>query len=179
MINAIIFSKDRASQLRLLLYSIQKNAPHAFNLNVIYTSSNEEFKQGYEKLKDEFSSFSIRIKNIISTWNLNENTETWETIADEISEEFNSIFKHESIKNELENIKTFVSKHPEIKKDNLENISDENIEEFKSMVQSYNQKLLSLPDFINCVKKIETIGDKEDKKKILEIVMSKIKNSIM
>lgn len=56
MINAIIFSKDRASQLRLLLYSIQKNAPHAFNLNVIYTSSSDEFKKGYEKVKDEFSS---------------------------------------------------------------------------------------------------------------------------
>lgn len=56
MINAIIFSKDRASQLRLLLYSIQKNAPHAFNLNVVYTYSNDEFKKGYEKLKDEFSS---------------------------------------------------------------------------------------------------------------------------
>ena len=56
MINAIIFSKDRASQLRLLIYSIQKNAPHAFNLNVIYKHSNDEFKQGYEKVKSEFSS---------------------------------------------------------------------------------------------------------------------------
>ena len=56
MINAIIFSKDRAAQLRLLIYSIQKNAPHAFNLNVIYTSSNEEFNKGYEKVKGEFSS---------------------------------------------------------------------------------------------------------------------------
>ena len=56
MINAIIFSKDRAAQLRLLIYSIQKNAPHVFNLNVIYTSSNEEFNKGYEKVKEEFSS---------------------------------------------------------------------------------------------------------------------------
>lgn len=56
MINAIIFSKDRAPQLRLLIYSIQKNAPHAFKLNVIYKSSNEEFRSGYEKVKGEFSS---------------------------------------------------------------------------------------------------------------------------
>jgi hypothetical protein len=56
MINAIIFSKDRAAQLRLLIYSIQKNSPHAFNLNVIYTYSNNSFKEGYEKVKGEFSS---------------------------------------------------------------------------------------------------------------------------
>lgn len=137
-----------------------------------------------EIVKNEFRSFSTSIKNIVSTWNLNENIDACETIANEISEEFNSMLKHESVKNELENIKTFVSKHPEIKKDNLENISDENIsdeniKEFKSMVQTYNQKLLSMPDFINCIKKIDMIDDKEDKKKILEIVMSKIKNSIV
>jgi hypothetical protein len=62
MINAIIFSKDRAAQLRLLIYSIQKNAPHAFNLNVIYTSSNEEFNKGYEKVKGEFSSLCNFVK---------------------------------------------------------------------------------------------------------------------
>lgn len=50
MINAIIFSKDRASQLHLLLKSINKNANGIFNLNVIYTHSNDEFKSGYEKL---------------------------------------------------------------------------------------------------------------------------------
>lgn len=54
MINAIIFSKDRAAQLRLLLYSIQKNVPHAFKLNVIYKYSNDSFKEGYEKVRGEF-----------------------------------------------------------------------------------------------------------------------------
>lgn len=54
MINAIIFSKDRAAQLRLLIYSIQKNAPHAFKLSVIHKSSNDSFKEGYEKVKSEF-----------------------------------------------------------------------------------------------------------------------------
>jgi hypothetical protein len=51
-INAIIFSKDRASQLHLLLNSIHKNAPYIFNLNVLYTSSNQEFEKGYEVLKE-------------------------------------------------------------------------------------------------------------------------------
>lgn len=53
MINAIIFSKDRAQQTRLLLESIQRNCPTLLNLNVIYTFSNEEFEKGYEKLKNE------------------------------------------------------------------------------------------------------------------------------
>jgi hypothetical protein len=51
-INSIIFSKDRASQLHLLLNSLFKNAPYLFNINVLYTYSNEEFEKGYELLKD-------------------------------------------------------------------------------------------------------------------------------
>lgn len=62
MINAIIFSKDRAAQLRLLIYSILKNSPHTFNLNVIYTYSNENFKNGYEKVMGEFSSVCNFVK---------------------------------------------------------------------------------------------------------------------
>lgn len=54
MINNIIFSKNRASQLRLLLYSIQKNAPGVFNLNVVYKYTDEQFKAGYELVKQEF-----------------------------------------------------------------------------------------------------------------------------
>lgn len=53
MINTIIFSKDRAMTLRLLLESIQRNAMSAFNVNVLYSYSNEEFKSGYEKLQAE------------------------------------------------------------------------------------------------------------------------------
>ncbi len=53
MINAIIFSKDRAIQLRLLLDSIKKNADGIFNINIIYTGDNNEFEQGYEKLISE------------------------------------------------------------------------------------------------------------------------------
>jgi hypothetical protein len=50
MINVVIFSKDRAMQLNLLLDSIKHNADGIFNISVIYTSSSEEFAIGYKKL---------------------------------------------------------------------------------------------------------------------------------
>lgn len=51
MVNAIIFSKDRACQLDLLLRSIEKNCPNLFNeIKVLYTWSSEEYAQGYDKL---------------------------------------------------------------------------------------------------------------------------------
>lgn len=53
MINAIIFSKDRASQLHLLLDSISRNAPGIFNISILYKSSNDNFTLAYEKLMDE------------------------------------------------------------------------------------------------------------------------------
>ncbi len=51
MINALILSKDRACQLRLLFDSIKKYAPKLFNqITVIYTGSDDRFIQGYDKL---------------------------------------------------------------------------------------------------------------------------------
>ena len=50
MINAIIFSKDRASQLNLFLNSVEKNAKNIFELRIIYTYSDEIFGKGYDKL---------------------------------------------------------------------------------------------------------------------------------
>lgn len=50
--NIVIFSKDRAMQLELLIRSFNtfvKNS-NLYVLNVIYTYSNEEFKAGYDKL---------------------------------------------------------------------------------------------------------------------------------
>jgi hypothetical protein len=54
MINGIIFSKDRAAQLKLFLDSVNKNAKDIFELKVIYTSSNEEFEKGYEKVIEKY-----------------------------------------------------------------------------------------------------------------------------
>ena len=51
MINALILSKDRACQLRLLFDSIKKYTPNLFNqITVIYIGSDDEFRQGYDKL---------------------------------------------------------------------------------------------------------------------------------
>jgi len=52
MINSIIFSYDRPAQLHLLLESLDKNANGIFNLNAIIKHSSEEFKKGYDILKE-------------------------------------------------------------------------------------------------------------------------------
>ena len=54
MINGLVLSKNRASQLRLLLESIKLNANNFFSeINIVYTFSDEKYKEGYEKLKSE------------------------------------------------------------------------------------------------------------------------------
>jgi hypothetical protein len=54
MINAIIFSKDRAMQLRLLLESMFLRTYKILDeITVIYTSSEAEFAQGYSLLQKE------------------------------------------------------------------------------------------------------------------------------
>lgn len=52
MITAIIFSKDRACQLHLLLESIQKNWPDLQDIHIIRAVSNEDFRDGYDKLRE-------------------------------------------------------------------------------------------------------------------------------
>lgn len=51
MISLIIFSKDRALQLELLLTSIKKNLKYVSDVRVIYTTSNERFQESYDSLK--------------------------------------------------------------------------------------------------------------------------------
>jgi SAM-dependent methyltransferase len=52
MINLTIFSKNRASQLHLLLESIKKYAIDVFqNVDIIYCHTDENYKKGYEQLK--------------------------------------------------------------------------------------------------------------------------------
>jgi len=53
MINTLIFSKDRALQLDLLLKSIEENSKDIFNINVLYKSSEDNFKEGYEIIKEK------------------------------------------------------------------------------------------------------------------------------
>lgn len=54
MINGIVFSKDRATQLKLFLDSVEKNAKNIFDLQIIYKSSHDDFNEGYEKLKKSY-----------------------------------------------------------------------------------------------------------------------------
>jgi len=53
MINAVILSKDRACQLHLLINSLSKNCKNLFDIKVLYESSNNSFKLGYDKLKED------------------------------------------------------------------------------------------------------------------------------
>ena len=54
MINALVVSKDRACQLRLLLESIKLNADNFFNqILIIYKGSNFLYEEGYRKLQAE------------------------------------------------------------------------------------------------------------------------------
>ena len=64
MIHAIVFSKNRASQLRLLLESIEKYARGIFDITVLYTISNEDHEKGYEKLMKEFQVEYIKETNL-------------------------------------------------------------------------------------------------------------------
>lgn len=74
MLNAIIFSKNRACQLHLLLESIKQHGSHLFpcvNINVIYTYTSNSFKDGYNKLILHPISSNI---NFILQTNFQENT---------------------------------------------------------------------------------------------------------
>lgn len=52
MISSLIFSKDRALQLDLLLNSIYENFPETLNdLRVLWTASSNEFELAYQKLQ--------------------------------------------------------------------------------------------------------------------------------
>lgn len=56
MINIIIFSKDRAAQLDLLLQSLKENFQEysMAKISVLYAASSSEYELGYEKLKETF-----------------------------------------------------------------------------------------------------------------------------
>lgn len=54
MIDLFIPSKNRAMQLRFLLESVAENMPSFFNeIKILYTYTDDNFKEGYEKLINE------------------------------------------------------------------------------------------------------------------------------
>ena len=52
MINIVVFSKDRAMQLELFIRSFNKYVKNSgrYTINILYTYSNNVFKEGYDKL---------------------------------------------------------------------------------------------------------------------------------
>jgi len=59
-ITALVWSKDRASQLNTLLESVYLNSNNLFdNISVIYTYSDNLYEQGYNILKDKWKHYSI------------------------------------------------------------------------------------------------------------------------
>ena len=55
----LIWSKDRACQLHLLLEGIHKHLPGIFDISVLYTTSNPAFESGYDRVKREFPSPTV------------------------------------------------------------------------------------------------------------------------
>ena len=53
MIPLFIASKNRASQLRLLLESLNKNCADLFEINILYSFDENGYQDGYKKLQDE------------------------------------------------------------------------------------------------------------------------------
>jgi len=61
MLNIIIFSKNRAQQLDLLICSMKKYFKefNSFGISILYKSTSEDFKKGYDKLKDLHTDLNI------------------------------------------------------------------------------------------------------------------------
>ena len=55
MINVIIFSKDRACQLDLLIRSLKKHWKIKAVFNISYHYSSEEYRKGYDKLREKYN----------------------------------------------------------------------------------------------------------------------------
>lgn len=76
MVDILIFSKDRALQLELLLRSIKQKLLLRSNVSVLYKTSNEIFNVAYDELKKEYpevcfireSGFQSDVIKIVSTF---------------------------------------------------------------------------------------------------------------
>jgi len=55
MINTIVFSKDRPAQLDLFMRTSLKYTNREFDINVLYTWSNDRYKEGYDILMNRYS----------------------------------------------------------------------------------------------------------------------------
>ena len=61
LLNVILFSKDRAMQLDLLLQSILLNFNvEDYKLNILYKASNDEYNRGYNMIRDSYPQFTYK-----------------------------------------------------------------------------------------------------------------------
>lgn len=58
MISAIIFTKNRASQLQLLLRSIKDNFTELKDVFILVKATNDKYSQAYEKVNSQFTKFN-------------------------------------------------------------------------------------------------------------------------
>ena len=76
MTTSIIFSKNRACQLDLLLRSIELNAPDLDEIHVLYHATEQSFFDGYEIVRERFpwvyfakqNDFEIDTRNLLKNW---------------------------------------------------------------------------------------------------------------
>lgn len=81
MINLVVWSKDRAAQLHLLMESINRFMPNTFVTSVIFKASNQEFAEGYDKVAQEFEGVDFDLLPETADNNLEKLTK--EVISDE------------------------------------------------------------------------------------------------
>ena len=61
LLNGIIFSKDRAMQLDLLLESILLNFNvENYKINILYKASNDDFQKGYDLVINKYTQFNFK-----------------------------------------------------------------------------------------------------------------------
>jgi len=90
MIKLVIFSKDRASQLDLLLRSIHTNAKNYFDISIITKASNFFFTESYKRLQYKSGKEDYGYPNFKIRYESQYGFNFRETLLDEISEEKNS-----------------------------------------------------------------------------------------
>lgn len=57
MIDCLIFSKDRACQLDLLLRSIKDNFKELTNIKILYLATNDQFRKGFDLIQNIYPEF--------------------------------------------------------------------------------------------------------------------------
>lgn len=72
MIDILIFSKDRACQLDLLLSSLKEKVKSVSNVTVLFLSSNESFTKAYQICQDEHPGINfireVNFKHQVDSW---------------------------------------------------------------------------------------------------------------